>query len=67
MLNAPACQLSPRRAELTSFAHAYVIAVRLREASGIDQYVVRTSNPLQPIRITSRRPVNATATLAMVA
>lgn len=59
--------LDPRRADLASFENAYAVAIRLRECTGIDQFIIRTGNPLQPVRITDRQPANAEATLALVA
>ena len=63
----PAARLPPRRADLASFANAYAVAIRLRECSDVDQFVVRTGNPLQPVRITSLRPTSDQHMLAMVA
>lgn len=63
----PVAALSPRRAELASFDHAYAVAVQLRSHSGIDQFVVRTGSALQPFRITSQRPGATERILAMVA
>lgn len=63
----PSARLSPRRANLASFANAYAVAIRLRECSGVDQFVVRAGNPLQPVRITNLCPTNDQHTLAMVA
>jgi hypothetical protein len=48
--------LSPLRARLASFEHAYVIAARLRRQTGCDQFIVRTLNPLQPVRVTTVPP-----------
>jgi hypothetical protein len=59
--------LSPRRARLASFEHSYVLALRLRHENGIPQFIVRTGNPLQPFRTTSRAPDNDEAVLALVA
>jgi hypothetical protein len=59
--------LSPRRAQLASFEHAYAVAVQLRERSGIDQFVIRTGNPEQPVRITTECPTDGAHLLAMVA
>jgi hypothetical protein len=59
-------QFSPLRAQLASFEHAYAIALRLRRETGCDQFVVRTGNPIQPVRITMIRPADSTALLALV-
>lgn len=47
---------SPTRARLASFEHAYAVAIRLRLATGLDQFVVVTGNPLQPVRVTTQPP-----------
>ena len=60
-------RLSPRRAQLESFEHAYAVAVQLRERSGVDQFVVRTGDPEQPVRIVTERPANDEQLLALVA
>lgn len=59
--------LDPRRADLASFENAYAVAIRLRERTGLDQFIIRTGNPMQPVRVTTRRPANTETTLAMVA
>lgn len=58
---------SPLRARLASFDHAYAVALRLRRATGRLHYVVRTRDPLQPYRVTDRRPPQPDRTLAMIA
>jgi len=58
--------LSPLRARLASFDHAYAIATRLRRATGVDQYVVRTGDPLQPVRVTTHVPRDGANLLALV-
>lgn len=50
--------LSPLRARLASFEHAYAVAVQRRAATNRNQYVVRTDDPAQPFRVTSMLPVN---------
>lgn len=42
--------LSPRRAHLASFEHAYAVALQQRRATGRHQFIVQTGNPLQPFR-----------------
>lgn len=49
--------LSLLRARLASFEHAYVLATRLRHATGCRQYVVRTDDPIQPVHVTATPPV----------
>lgn len=60
-------RLSPRRAQLASFEHAYAVAVQLRERSGINQFVIRTGDPEQPVRIVTERPSDGEHLLALVA
>jgi len=43
--------LSARRGSLSSLENAYAVAIQLRESTGIDQFVVRTDNPIQPFRV----------------
>ncbi|MCP3731296.1 hypothetical protein M9978_12745 [Sphingomonas sp. MG17] len=59
-------QLSPLRARLASFEHAYAVATRLRRQTGRDQFVVRTGDPLQPVRITETPPVASGDLMARV-
>lgn len=57
---------SPLRARLASFEHAYALAIRLRDQTGRQQYVVRTGNPLQPVTIVPEPPPEALCLLAQV-
>ena len=59
-------RLSPKRARLASFENAYAVATQLRRASGQDQYVIRTSEPLQPILVTPAPPAQIGLLLALV-
>lgn len=56
-----------RRSSLASFENAYAVAVQVREATGIDQFIVRTGNPVQPFRVSRRRPEHPEALLALIA
>jgi hypothetical protein len=58
---------SPRRAELASFPHAYVVAIRLRHQTGADQYIVRTGDPTRPFRVASTPPTGVETLAVMVA
>lgn len=60
-------QLSPLRARLASFEHAYSVATQLREATGRDQFVVRTGDPIQPFRVITTRPLDHEHLLVRVA
>ena len=44
------------RRSLASFENAYAVAVQLREATGVDQFVVRTGNADQPFRVSRQSP-----------
>jgi hypothetical protein len=59
--------LSPRRGCLASFENAYAVAVQLRETTGTDQYVIGTGDPLQPFRVSRRKPSLPGSVYAMVA
>lgn len=59
-------QLSPLRARLASFPHAYALAWQLRRATGRDQFIVRTDNPLQPIRVIDRLPRDGAVLMALL-
>lgn len=59
-------RLSAARARLASFEHAYAVATRLRRATGRDQYVIRTGDPIQPVRVTTEPPVDDAALVALV-
>lgn len=63
----PLPPLSPRRWRLAGWEHAYRVAVQRRTASGRDQFIVRTGNPLQPYRVTSRLSASSEQVLALVA
>lgn len=59
--------LSSRRKRLNGFEAAYKVAISAREASGIEQFIVRTGNRLQPFQVTSRRPRDPSRVMARVA
>jgi hypothetical protein len=58
--------LSPLRARLASFEHAYTLAIRLRQTTGEHQFVIRTGDPMQPVRVTTVAPAEADALIARV-
>ncbi|TVV71450.1 hypothetical protein [Sphingomonas solaris] len=58
---------SARRTRLASFENAYAVAVQLRETTGVDQFVVRTDNPIQPFRVSRHQPRHPETVLALVA
>jgi hypothetical protein len=57
---------SPLRARLASFEHAYALATQLRRVTGRDQFVVRTHDPLQPVRVTAAPPDDAALLLMVI-
>lgn len=57
---------SPLRARLASFDHAYAVAHQLRRITGMRQYVLRTGDPFQPVRVSDHKP-DGLVMLAMVA
>lgn len=59
--------LSSRRDRLAGWEHTYRVAVQRRTATGRNQFILRTGDPLQPYRVTSRRPVHSEQILALVA
>lgn len=59
--------ISARRNRLASFENAYAVAVQLRETTGVDQFVVRTDNPIQPFRVSRRERQHPETILALVA
>lgn len=65
--DASAPSLSPRRNRLNGFEAAYKVAISACEASGIEHFIVRTGNRLQPFRVTSRLPRDASRVMARVA
>jgi len=50
--------LSSLRARLAGAEHSYAVAIQLRAATGRNQFVVRTGDPIQPFRVTSTLPAN---------
>lgn len=59
--------LSPWRAQLAGFEHAYAVALQRRRQFGVCQFIIRTGNPIQPFRTSSRTPDNDEVILALVA
>lgn len=59
-------RLSSKRARLASFEHAYAVAIQMRRATGQDQFVVRTGDPIQPVCVTSMPPAETGFLLALV-
>ncbi len=59
--------LSPIRARLASFEHAYAIAVQQRRHGGEECFVVSTGDPVQPYRVTMTPPTGTASLLAHVA
>lgn len=49
--------LSPLRSRLAGFENAYSLAIRKRETTGHNQFVIRTGDPIQPFRVTATLPV----------
>ena len=58
--------LSSRRARLASFDHAYAVALRVRRATGRHQCIIRTGNPLQPVRVSGSLPKGSETLLALI-
>ena len=58
--------LSPRRRQLSSFEHSYAVALQRRRCSGVRQFILRTGNPLQPFRTTSRTPNRDAHVVALI-
>ena len=59
--------LSPRRQQLSSFENSYKVAIQRRRHSGVSQFILRTSDALQPFRTTSRAPQRDEQIVALVA
>ncbi len=59
--------LSHHRRDLSSFDHAYAVAIQLRESTGAEQLVIRTSNTIQPFRVSRQEPHHPEEVLALVA
>ena len=59
--------LSGRRSSLASFEDAYAVAIQLRENTGVDQFVIRIDNPIQPFRVSQCRAHYPESLLALVA
>ncbi|MBA2934658.1 hypothetical protein HZF05_11185 [Sphingomonas sp. CGMCC 1.13654] len=63
----PPAALSPVRAVLASFDHAYAVAIQQRRAGDSCRLVVGTGNPLQPFRVTHLAPRPHERILALIA
>lgn len=59
--------LSPRRQLLSSFDRCYAVGVQKRRHGGVSQLILRTGNPLQPFRTTSRAPKRDERIVALIA
>ena len=59
--------VSGRRSSLASFENAYAVAIQLRDNTGVDQFVIRTDNPVQPFRVARCRPHYPESLLVVVA
>lgn len=59
--------LSSRRQQLSSFDHCYAVGLQRRRHSGVSQFVLRTDNPLQPFRTSSRAPKRDERIVALIA
>lgn len=55
------------RARLDSFAHAYAVAIRLREATGCQQFIIRCACQIQPVRVSMAPPIATEQLMALVA
>jgi hypothetical protein len=58
---------APLRARLASFPHAYAVALRLRAQTGEHQYIIRSNDPLRPVRVSASPPRGADEIVALVA
>lgn len=56
----------PRR-HLATFDNAYAVAIRLKESTGDDQYVVRTPNASQPFRVSPSAPRDMRTLVSLIA
>ena len=59
--------VSPARARLASFEHAYAVGLRMHTASGCDLFVVRTGDPARPYRVAPRPPADPEALCLRIA
>ncbi len=59
-------QLSSLRARLASFPHAYALAWQLRRATGRNQFIIRTGDPIQPIRVIDSLPKDGAIVVALL-
>jgi len=59
--------LSPRRQQLSSFEHAYAVAVQKRRETGLPQFVLRTDDPLQPFRVSGVGPARGQGLMTLIA
>jgi hypothetical protein len=56
----------PRR-HLATFDNAYAVAIRLKESTGADQYVIRTPNAAQPFRVLPSAPRDKRTLVSLIA
>jgi hypothetical protein len=54
------------RARLASFPHAYAVALRLREQTGDHQYIIRSADPVRPVRVSAVPPRRPDEIMALV-
>jgi hypothetical protein len=55
------------RARLASFPHAYAVALRLRAQTGEGQYIIRSTDPVRPVRVSAIPPRGGDEIVALVA
>lgn len=55
------------RTRIDCFAHAYAIALRLREERGAHQFIIRSACPLQPVRVSATPPTPSEQLMALIA
>ena len=58
--------LSPLRARLASFEHAYAVAICLRRQTGRDQFVIHTGDPLQQVRVSASPAPDGARLMALI-
>jgi hypothetical protein len=59
--------VSIQRRRLASFDNAYAVAVRLKESTGNNQYVVKTPDASRPFRVAHSPPRDPRSIVSLIA
>ncbi len=59
--------VSTQRGRLASYDNAYAVAIRLKESTGNNQYVVKTPDASRPFRVAQSPPQDKRTIVSLIA